>query len=196
MTSTSTTDRPVYKYNSATIPYSEQLMGDLKKSITDQIFTESPIISLLRKKTEEAEKEMKTQLNRSIWTGTPHQENTYKSLKEIISEAYDEHMPKEAVMYDDTNIAEAAVRKRKEARAEVLADEVGGYLEGNDWDSGDQFTWTVTFHDSPDKTYHYVALRGGNHWFLTGRSGRFTHDQILGIIVDLGLRGSIDTHDW
>ena len=61
---------------------------------------------------------------------------------------------------------------------------------------GDVVSWTCVLHDTPDKTYQYVALFGGNRWHLTGRSGRLTTYELTELIAGLALRGTVESPDF
>jgi hypothetical protein len=168
MTSTSTTDAPVYKYNTAFVQLSKEVLDDYKEKITDQIFHESPFISLLKEKTEKAKKEMELTLNTQLY-GAP------KSLREIISDAYDEHMPKEAKMNEAVDKIKA---EREEARAREVFDTLDAYFGDNELDAdGALCTWTVQF-DVDGKEYQYAAILTAGCWYVTGKdtTGRKPED--------------------
>ena len=97
---------------------------------------------------------------------------------------------------DEANIALAAVRKRKEAKAADVVEAVGDYLEGTDWEDGNTIAWTVEFHDTQGRTYHYVAVRGGNRWYITGDAGKWNTESLTGHITELALRGTLMFEDW
>jgi hypothetical protein len=102
---------------------------------------------------------------------------------------------KERAMYDDEEIARKAVGKRKEARAKLVAEKVGEYFEDSEWGNGDLACWSVVFTATPDRTYHYVAVKGGSWWYITGDSSRYSVDDIVEKIVTLSLKGTV-VGDW
>jgi hypothetical protein len=127
-------------------------LATYKKQITEQIFTESPIL---------------TALNRQ-----------------------------EKPVSDSNCIARAAVAKRAEKRAARRTDEVGDYLDAIDWEDGDTVAWSVNFKSKPEKTYNYVALRGGESWFITGDGCRYDDDGLTAKLVALSLDGKVRIPDW
>ena len=115
--------------------------------------------------------------------------------KNLFQETATMRMMKEREM-DEANIALEAVRKRKEAKAADVVKAVGDYLEGMDWEDGNTIYWTVEFHDTPGKTYHYVAVRGGNRWYITGDAGKWNTECLTGHITELALKGTLMFEDW
>jgi hypothetical protein len=97
---------------------------------------------------------------------------------------------------DEANIALEAVRKRKEAKAADVVEAVGDFLENTDWEDGDTLRWTVEFYVTQGKTFHYVAVRGGNRWYITGDAGKWDTDSLTGHIATLALKGTLMFEDW
>jgi hypothetical protein len=97
---------------------------------------------------------------------------------------------KEKTMHDE-EIARKAVTKRKEERAGRVAEEVGEFFESSAWENGDTVSWYVEFTDTPDKTYHYVAVKGGTRWYITGDPTKYSTDDIVEKIVTLSLKGTV-----
>lgn len=96
----------------------------------------------------------------------------------------------------DYDIAAKAAMRRKEARADQVIDIVGDYFENSDWGDGDTVSWAVEFNDTPGKTYHYVAVRGGNYWFITADERKYSTDMIVEHITYLALRGFITSEHF
>ena len=96
----------------------------------------------------------------------------------------------------DLDIAAKAAVKRKEAKAEAIIDIVGDYFENSDFADGDTVSWAVEFNDSPGKTYHYVAVKGGNNWFITADETRYSTDKIVERITYFALRGFLTSEDF
>ena len=125
--------------------------------------------------------------NNIIWDGYKAQitENIFK--ESAIIGAFKNQEAKK--VSDDYAIAAKAAEKRKEAKAEAIIDIVGDYFESTDWVDGDTVSWAVEFYDSAGKTYHYVAVRGGNNWYITADSKTYSTDKIVEHITYLALRG-------
>jgi hypothetical protein len=98
---------------------------------------------------------------------------------------------KEVTINSSNAIALEAVAKRKEKRAKTRVAFVGDYLEDNEWEDGDTVSWTVNFHTNAAKTYHYVAVRGGYYWYITGDAAKYTPSDLTAKIVALSLDGKL-----
>ena len=131
--------------------------------------------------------------NNIIWGGYKAQitENIFK--ESAIIGALKNQEAKQ--MSEEAAIAREAIRKRKEERAERSVDIIGAYIEATDWEDGDTFTWSVQFNDNP-KTYHYVALKGGNRWYITGDAVKYSTDDLVAHITELSLRGFVSSPDF
>jgi hypothetical protein len=116
-----------------------------------------------------------TALKQNIFDGSPLRTHLKEMEKEMSNEA---------------TIAAEAVRKRKEAKAEETVEYIGDFLESSDWVDGDTVDWTVEFPES-DKVYHYVALKGGARWYITGDGAKYSTDDLIGKITELALRGKV-----
>lgn len=121
-----------------------------KQDITENIFTESPILAALRKEP----------------------------------------------MSNERSVAQEAVDKRKEKKAKAVVEVVGNFLDNEDWENGDTIAWKVNFHSNADKTYHYVAVKGGYHWYVTGTATQYTNDELLVKLTTLALEGRVEVDGW
>lgn len=121
-----------------------------KQDITENIFTESPILAALRKEP----------------------------------------------MSNERSVAQEAVDKRKEKKAKAVVEVVGNFLDNEDWENGDTIAWKVNFHSNADKTYHYVAVKGGYHWYVTGTATQYTNDELLVKLTTLALEGRVVVDGW
>jgi hypothetical protein len=54
----------------------------------------------------------------------------------------------------------------------------------------------VNFKGTANKTYHYVAVRGGANWFITGDASRYDDDSLTAKLVALSLDGKVHLNDW
>jgi hypothetical protein len=182
----------------------------------------SDLLSLLDHKIRLAEQEIKADLHRQLYGRTPETNplrqaiadaydqvtlgqvidrtlNTYKA--QITQQIYTESpilgaLRQEKKVTDSNCIARAAVAKRAEKRAARRTDEVGDYIDSIDWEDGDTVAWSVNFKTKPDKTYNYVALRGGDNWFITGDGCRYDDDGLTAKLVALSLDGKVRIPDW
>lgn len=169
--------------------------------------------NLLERKVKEAKAELEADLNKKLF-GEPVKKvaATVPFTQEMLRDAYMKplteqvfrespilsylnNQTKEKKMSDET-IAAEAVKKRKEARAADVVEIIGDFLEGAEWENGDTTSWSVKFHDTPDKTYNYVALRGGNRWYITGDGYKYSTDELVEKITTLALRGEVESPDF
>jgi hypothetical protein len=173
------------------------------------------ISRLLDAQIEQATQELKYRLDSEMWgshTHSPRQTGKFDALvstsfNEMVSKFYGPSMKQnlyassplltaitqkqEKTMTDDTVIAREAVHKRKVARAEAAADTLFEYLDNIEVDDGSTISWTVVFADTPTTTYHYVAVRGGTRWYITGDSSKYSTDDLIEKIIGLALRGTV-----
>jgi hypothetical protein len=216
---TSTTDPPVYKWSSAFIRGpSPEIIGD-SNSITGLLdrkvreASEAMKLELNNQLFGQPKKErnfLRQCIADAVDEHMPPQ-TSLRSVNEVLKDAYlpqlkenifgspsftQQYPTKEEMKVSDLTIASEAVRKRKEARAEAAAESIGDFLEGMEWSDGDTTSWEVSFHDTPDKTYHYVALRGGARWYITGDGTKYTTDMLIEKIVEQHLRATVTSPDF
>jgi hypothetical protein len=175
---TSTTD-PDYAWNTYRIgvPPLYTVAPNPKYTASDGQF-----VGQLDKAMKAAKEQMARDLERTIFS----EREIIKGLAPLIKEKD----------MSDVDIARRAVNKKKEERAEALAELLLGFLEEEEWSNGDTFSWSVRFHENPDKEYHYVVVKGGNYWYITGDGTRYTKDEIAAKVVELHLRGNVASEHW
>jgi hypothetical protein len=155
------------------------------------ILSESSILNLLNRKTEQAKQEMVMDWERSLFGSKER-----NPLRQAIADAYDEVVNKqEEIEVSETNAAWDAVNKRKEKKAEARVEKVADYLDDTAWDDGDTVTWKTTFHANTAKEYCYVAVRGGPHWYITGDNTKYTSDGLTAKIVGQSCDGRVVIED-
>lgn len=98
------------------------------------------------------------------------------------------HKMEDSVVHD-------AMRKRREKQADERIAFLDNEFSSLEATNGTIVTWRVSFHDTPDKTYHYVALKGGNRWYVTGDSSNYSLDGLITKIVGLSMKGSVFFED-
>jgi hypothetical protein len=179
---------------------------------------------LLNKKVAEAEASLKAELSAQLYGRKPEKNplrqaiadaydqvtinaamsSTLATYKDRITEQIFKESPiLEALKQEgrtvETNsncIAKAAVAKRAEKRAARRVDRIGDFLDENEWEDGETLSWTVNFKGTANKTYHYVAVRGGANWFITGDPNRYDNDSFTAKLVALSLDGKVHILDW
>lgn len=159
MTSTSMADEQFPPYTSIT-----QLVSDsYSKKLEENVFKESPIMELLKQQTEKATRAMARDLEQQLFYGSSTTMKRNEGLRQIIADAYDEHMPKEAEEME-MSATYKIVEERKEARAREVFEKLDTLLD----DTG-LVVFEVTF-DPTGKTYEYAArLCGNGRWYVTGQ---------------------------
>jgi hypothetical protein len=209
--------------------HSRGIQGSAFKTATEaMILNEAPTnyLSLLDRKVQEAEDELKRYLSAQLYGRKPEK----NPLRQAIADAYDQVTHEAAIsstlatykdriteqvfkespilkglstyrqeypdMTDSTCIARAAVAKRAEKRAAKRVDRIGDFLDENEWEDGETLSWTVNFKGTANKTYHYVAVKGGANWFITGDPNRYDDDAFTAKLVALSLDGKVHIKDW
>jgi len=89
-----------------------------------------------------------------------------------------------------------AVNKRRVKQASKRVRKLGKYLDSFAWENGDTVRWVTAFDTNRAKSYHYVALRGGNRWYITGDSTNYSTNDLITLIARQATQGLVLFEDW
>lgn len=183
----------------------------------------TPYYDLLNKKVAEAEASLKAELHAQLYGRKPESNplrqaiadaydqvtheaaisRTLSTYKDQISKQIFMESPilaalnrQEKDVTENRSVAQAAMDKRREKKAKAVVELLGDFLDDEHWEDGDTIAWVVNFHSNPDKTYHYVALKGGYHWYVTGTATRYTNDELVVKLTTLALEGRVVIDSW
>lgn len=185
MTSTSTTDGGwVPPYTSIT----QLISSSYSKKLEENVFKESPIMAALKREQQKVVDAMAADLERELLFGSKTMKRN-EGLRQLIADAYDEHMPKEAEVSTE-DIVRKAVDKKKEERAENLVEYMTGFFDDGEFEDGDTIGWTCRFRNN-EKVYRYSAIKSGGMWYITNRNGSFDDMEMVKIITTLAIDGTV-----
>ena len=170
----------------------------------------SAFTSLLDRKVREAEAQMKAELETSLWGRTQQSTPLRQAIsdaydqtmfnltlngtldkyrKNITENIFKENsilkvLREEAMTITNVNDPTGeAVNKRRVKQASKRVRKLGKYLDAFNWENGDTVRWITAFDTNRAKSYHYVALRGGNRWYITGDATNYSTNDLITLIA-------------